>query len=207
MVIYYRITYGLQLIAALNVLFALLLSWHTETGAAIELMQEPFRDFTFPTSLTTPWWPLWLLPPVAIISLIRGGLGVFDHQVMWGRAALIASGVAIVAMLWFYAAFGQEHDTSLTTTAGDLQVGYWLTASSLAILSVLIVVEWTLPAKDPHLVRLSRLDANDPDRLWEGHFRICGYCGSPNDPEARRCDYCGTALFPESQKQGDTPKT
>lgn len=208
MVIYYRITYGLQAIAALNVLIALLLPWHTATGSAFQLMQRPLEDFALPLSLFNVWWLMWLLPPVAVLSLIRGTMGAFERSFMPGRrTALITSGAALLSAAWFYINFWDEHNTTLVTTAGDLQIGYWLTVSSLMLLTLLILTEWLLPEQDPRLVRLARLAEDDPERIWEGHYRICTYCGSPNDPTRRRCIFCGMMILPEEQQpQEETPE-
>ncbi len=204
MVVYFRLTYGLQAIAALNVLVALLLPWHTSTGSAFQLMQRPLEDFILPISLFNVWWLMWFLPPVALLSLVRGIMGAFERELMPGRhTALITSGLALLTILWFYINFWGENDTSLTGVAGDLQIGYWLTLSSLALLSLLILAEWTLPEQDPRLVRLGRLAEDDPERIWEGHYRICHYCGSPNDPAKRRCTFCGMMLLPAEKSQED----
>lgn len=198
MKIYHQLTYGLQFIAALNVLVALFLPWHTEHGTALELMQRPLENFHFPYSLFSPWVLLWGLPPVALVSLLRGASGIFDGQAMGRWLVIRLSFAASIAMSWYYLIFGAEVDS--LNIIGQIRFGYWLTVSSLVILTLLILTEWLLPQHDPHLVHLTQLAEDDPERLWEGHYRACPYCGSPNDPQSRRCSFCGIVLFHDERK-------
>jgi hypothetical protein len=194
---YFRVTYGMQAIAALNVLIAIFLPWHTEFGSATDLLARPLEDFQFPLSFFNVWWLMWLLPPIVLLSILRGLSGMFNYEVPFRRASLVLSGVASLSMAWFYINFGDNNPTGFRQTFGEIQFGYWLTLSSLVLLILLIVVESNLPEQDPKLLRISRLAPDDPERLWEGHYRSCTYCGSPNDPSAKRCSYCGITLFPE----------
>lgn len=190
----------MQTIAALNVLVAIFLPWHTQFGSATDLMARPFEDFHFPLGFVDVWWLMWLLPPIIILSILRGLSGMFNYEVPYRRQSFILSGVASLAMAWFYINFGDENQAGFTQTFGELEFGYWLTLSSLILLIALLVVESNLPERDPKLVRISRLASDDPERLWEGHYKSCTYCGSPNDPDAKRCGYCGITLFPDKNK-------
>ncbi len=195
---YFRMTYGMQAIAAINVLIAIFLPWHTEFGSATDLLARPFENWSFPVSLFNVWWLMWLIPPIVLLSIIRGLSGIFNYEVPFQRTSLTLSGVASLAMAWFYISFGDKSTSGFRQTFGELQFGYWLTLSSLILLIILIIVEINLPEHDPEILRISRLAPDDPERIWKGHYRSCPYCGSPNDPQVKRCNACGITLFPEN---------
>jgi hypothetical protein len=200
---YYRATYMMQFVAALSVMVALFLDWHVRGGTAMDLLGRMSEDFYFPYSLVSSWTLLMLLPITAILSMIRGILGtLFYDEVLWRRAAwkfALASGIS---MVWFYAAFGEDADIPGTGThVGDLRIGYWLTATSLLTLVVLLYLERVLPTEDPLIKKLSRLPPDHPDRILSGYYRECPYCNAPNDPKSRRCFSCGLILLPEPVQQ------
>ncbi|MCB9436182.1 MAG: zinc ribbon domain-containing protein [Anaerolineales bacterium] len=197
MKVYRQLTYALQLIASLNVLVALFLPWHTEHGNALELMQRPLEG-TLPYSLVSPWVLLWGLPLIGLVSLLRGASGIFDAHAPGRTWAIRTSLLAAIVMGWYYLIFGSEADS--LNIIGEIRFGYWLTVSSLLLLTLLILTEWLLPEYDPHLAHLAKLTHDDPERIWEGHYRVCPYCGSPNDPENRRCSFCGITLFHDERK-------
>jgi hypothetical protein len=198
MSVYFKATYGMQFVAGLNVLVALVLPWYKERGTALQLMLSVFDDFIFPWSLFNPWVLLWFLPPIAVLGVIRGGLGIFNHDVPWWRSTLFYSVLALFSMVWFFLNFAESGGAAaIGGQVSDVQMGYWLTSSSLLLLVALVIVEYTLPERNPRETYFATLAEDDPERIWGGHYRICPFCGSPNDPESRRCKFCGITLFPE----------
>ncbi|MBI5929507.1 MAG: hypothetical protein HY862_09375 [Chloroflexi bacterium] len=197
---YFRATYGMQFVAALSLMVALFLPWHVRGGTAIDLIERMFDNFYFPYSFVSPWALLAMLPVTAIISLMRGVMGMlFYDEVLWHKLAWRLGLFSIVSMVWFYAAFGADADIPGTgTRLGDLRVGYWLTGTSLLMLVVVLFLERVIPKEDPALKRLSRLPPNHPERVLSGYYRACPNCAAPNDPKARRCINCGVLLLPES---------
>lgn len=204
---YYHLTYAMQLVAALNVGVALFLNWYEET-TAFTLMLGVLEDFVFPLSLFDTWVLLWLLPPVAFLGVARGIMGLFDQKIMYWWTALIASGLAGLSMGWFYLNFADLQGAQrLGVNIKEVGIGYWLTGSSLLLLTVLILVEKILPRQSAEEVYLASLPATDPERIWQGYYQVCPFCGSPNDPKSRRCQFCGLVLFPEEVVgKSSTPK-
>ncbi|MBZ0320607.1 MAG: zinc ribbon domain-containing protein [Anaerolineae bacterium] len=194
---YFRATYAMQFVAALSLLVALFLPWHVRGGTAIDLIERIFDNFYFPYSLVSPWALLAILPITAIVSMVRGVMGMmFYDEVLWYKLAWRLGLFAIISMAWFYAAFGVDDDMAWTQVS-HLRVGYWLTGSSLLMLVVVLILERIIPKEDPVIQRLSRLPMNDPERILSGYYRACPNCLSPNDPKARRCVNCGVLLFPD----------
>jgi hypothetical protein len=178
--------------------------WHVDEGSAVDLMVGIFNDpSTFPYSLLTPWLLLWFLPLGAVWSMVRGILGgVFYGKALWRRQALVFSKFAVIGLVWFYLAHGDNAGVPLfSQQRGDLRGGYWLAASSLTLLILLVLFEGTLPTQDPWLARLYRLPPDHPERMRAGLYRACPVCGKPNDERARRCSGCGMILFPDADFQ------
>lgn len=202
MKIYYRLTFALQFMVAVSLLAALLLPWHTVGGTAFELLQRPLEGFRFPYGFADSWWLIWLIVPLPLLSVVRSAAGLFQEQweVIEGRRYAFSFGICTaIALTWFHLI---AEDTAFwKVTNPHLEFGFWLTGSSLVLLMVLIWTERILPKQDPRLKRIEHLAPDDPERLWEGHFRLCSYCGSPNEPVARRCQFCGIVMFPETKEK------
>lgn len=176
LIVYLRITYGLQLLASGNLLLALFLPWHSTIRSPITVIiklvigvEVPFQYW----NQLTPLWLLLLLLPVIIISIMRGLMGVFEnHRVGMLKVVRRASYAALIPVVWFY--------FSSTEIGGRLQFGYWLTIFSVGLLILLIMVESSLPAE-----------------LRQKVYFACPNCGQANPPKNRRCNHCGILLFPE----------
>lgn len=188
--VYYRLTFGLELVSALSMLVALFLPWHSIAGTAFDIFQRPMKDFYFPYGFFNVWWLMWGVLPIIGLTIIRGANGLFmqhreGERWAWGFCLLAA-----VAMGWLYGVGDQAH---LWAEANPhLQQGFWLTISSLALLGVLIWSEGFLPVKEG---RGYEVEFEDED----AKMRVCGYCGSPNDWNARRCGFCGIMLETSGQ--------
>jgi hypothetical protein len=196
---YFRITYGMQAVAAFNVLIALFIEWHHHTGSAIRLMLRIFDNFVFPIGLFSAWFPLWVLPLIAFTILIRGASGIFEKRRMQGWPwTLGLCCVACFLMFWFFVNFpGLDGSQRLDETLQNIGVGYWLTLSSLLILVGLVGTEKIIPDVHPQMAYYNSLPPDSPERIWQGLYRPCPFCAAPNNLDAKRCRQCGMLLFPE----------
>lgn len=175
LIVYLRITYGLQLLATGNLLFALFLPWHSTVSSPIGVITKLISGVEVPFQVwnqVTPFWLLLLLLPVIIISIIRALMGLFEnHRMGLLKVVRRSSYVMLLPIMWFY--------FSSTEIGGRLQFGYWLTISSAVLLILLIWVESSFP--------------QDKQQVY---FE-CPNCGQANPPKSRRCQHCGRLLFPE----------
>lgn len=196
--IYFKFTYGMQFVAAVNVIVALFLKWHERAGSAAALIGSIFSDFVFPWSFLSPWTVLLFLPPVALYSVIRGGMGIFDKDIGGWNTAFVLSGLAFLSMFWFFINFADPNNASqLGTDVSEVGVGYWLTVTSFLLLVAFIGIEKMLPKQDLQLAYYNNLPLDSAERIWQGWYRSCPHCGSANNPDAKRCDFCGIMLFPD----------
>lgn len=187
---YLRITYGLQAFTALNLFLTIFMPWHSKTHSAASLIYSAVSRLSYPPNfggLLVPWWFLILLFPFAIISILRGGLGLLEYQKMVAIKSMRIMGIAcLVAISWFY--FSTTELINLNSdTPGHIQYGFWLSAFSVALLNILILVEISLP------------DETIQERY--GYSMECSYCGGTNVRGVRRCIHCGSYIFPDDMKK------
>lgn len=180
MVVYLRLTYSLQIIAALNLLLTIFLPWHTHTRSAASLLYQIINRADGPLGiwgLISPWWLLVFLVVAGLAGLFRGLMGVVERRrVGLLAAAHLLAGLALLSLLWFYAAAGEWR--ARFGTEAHLQIGFWLAVTSTSLLALLLWIETSLPADQ----RPARIP--------------CPNCGQLNHRQARRCAHCGLLILP-----------
>lgn len=204
---YFRVVYVMQFVAALAMVAGGFLIWwdgpHDDQrvydllARSMEQIRE--RD---PAVIGQPLVVLWLLIPMWVISALRGFTGLLVTPVSYRTLALVAWVVAMLALGHFFVSYGDELEENSPLKDGVIDVGFWLTSSSTAILGGLIIIEGIIKPRDDLFAQQppSSGPVEDAARIWEGDYQTCPYCGMLNDPHARKCYNCSNLLFNVSQE-------
>jgi hypothetical protein len=218
-----RYLYILQLSAVMLMLAAMFLSWHTEHGTGIRLMERALNTFVA-FALGNPWepdylplshwWIVWVIPVLAIALGMRAVIGiifkVLDGQwkILLGMGFMMTVGAA-----WYIAAFSAK-----------LLAGFWVEMTGMGFLLSLLLVEISLPAASPIPVDFygyppdRQPDLDEPpyyaggiltgeimDSEPQGYSPICPACGTLNELGAKSCIACRYELIPESEGNTSRP--
>ena len=198
---YFRAVYVLQFIAVCCVVGGLFLVWWdgADTFTAFDLLNRSAREVIDRdlAVLGQPLVVLWVIWPSVIVSALRSFTGVLVTPIAFRRWALATWALAMLALAHFFINFGDDLPERSPLRDGKIQVGFWLTGSSMLILGLLILVEGQIKPKQAFFdVRQEATGpVNDPERLWRGDFLTCPFCGMLNEPSARTCYNCHNLLF------------
>jgi len=197
---YFRVLYGMQMIAVLATIAGLGLVWWD--GAAIEpqtafdllgrsvaLIRE--RD---PAVIGQPLVVLWFLMPLLVVAGVRAMIGLAVVPVSFRSLALVAWVLALLVLVHFHVNYGDDVPPDAPLKEGAIQPGFWLTGSSAVILGLLTLSEFII--REPDTAWASNQGpVDDAERLWRGEYRACPHCGMFNDPQAKTCYNCRGLLF------------
>jgi len=208
---YFRVVYAMQFVAVIAIVAGLLLTWWTgreQAMSGFDLLGMTTDDLEqrSPHVLAQPLVVLWALWPVVVVSGLRGFTGMLVTPVSYRGLALVMWGFSLLALGHFYINFGEDLPERSPLIDGHVSEGFWLTASSCAILGLLILTEYLIrpPYRDPF--KSSRVKpseaVDDAERLWQGQYMTCPYCGMLNEPGARACYNCKNLLFDFSRHDG-----
>jgi hypothetical protein len=198
---YFRVVYIMQFIAAWAILAGFFLTWWEgdDPQTVFNLLQRSIdllvdRD---PHLIGQPLVVLWLLWPVFFAGMLRAFTGILVQPVSYRTLALVAWIAAMLVLGHFYINFGDELADNSPLKNGSIGDGFWLTASSVTILGLLILTEFLIREPDPLLVRQRPPSGavDDAQRIWEGDYQTCPHCGMINEPDARTCYNCRNLLF------------
>jgi hypothetical protein len=201
---YFRAVYAMQLIAACAVVAGLFLAWwgggHGDHLTAFDILDRSTMELRQrkPTGIVQPLVVLWLLWPFVIVAGLRSFTGILVTPVWYRRLTLAAWVPALLALLHFYINFGDQVAADSPLKDGHIQIGFWLTASSVVILGLLILAEGTIKEPDDTWAAQGPTGGGpveDAERLWRGEYQSCPYCGMLNEPQARTCVNCHNLLF------------
>jgi hypothetical protein len=199
---YYRAVYILQFFAALAMVAGFFLIWWDSPNGdqrAYDLLARSVKQLRErdPAVIGQPLVVLWLLVPAWMISALRGFTGLLVTPVSYRKLALVAWVAALLALGHFYVSYGAELEDRSPLKDGVIDIGFWLTGSSTVLLGALILTEGLIkPRDDPFANQpLTSGPVDDAERIWEGNYQTCPYCGMLNDPQARKCYNCNNLLF------------
>ncbi|MBN1565216.1 MAG: hypothetical protein JXA10_15330 [Anaerolineae bacterium] len=211
---YFRAVYIVQFIAAWAVLAGFFLIWWNPDHPAsdpqtlfhlldrsLDMLAD--RD---PHLIGQPLIVLWLLWPDLFAGLLRGFTGILVQPVEFRILAAVAWIAAMLTLGHFYINFGEELAEKSPLKNGSIGAGFWLTASSVTVLGLLILTEFIIRKPDPTIFRQKPPSGavDDAQRLWEGDYQTCPHCGMINEPDARACYNCRNLLFsfgPEKEEK------
>ncbi|NDJ74950.1 MAG: hypothetical protein GYB65_01715 [Chloroflexi bacterium] len=203
---YFRVVHALQLVAVLAMLAGMVLTWWSngEEYNLFRLLNESLdllRQRSFDL-IAQPLGVLWAIWPGFVLAFMRAFTGVMVVPVSYRRLALILWGVSALALGHFLVVFGMGDVPSRSPlAAGEVQIGYWLTASSTLILGLLILTEWTIRGPEFSVTPPGQSGpVDDAERLWRGEYLTCPFCGMLNEPGARACYNCKNLLFDFTQR-------
>jgi hypothetical protein len=202
----------------------MLLSWHTEHGTGIRLMERALHTFVA-FALGNPWkpdylpfsqwWIVWVIPVLAIVLGLRAIIGIIFKTLEGQWKILAGMGFMMtVGASWYIAAFSEK-----------LLDGFWVEMVGMGFLLSLLLWEiWLPPAVPPVPVDFygypaDRQHDNDvPHQGYQGgilsgeimdseprYTPICPACGTLNELGAKRCVACRYELIPESEGSTSRP--
>lgn len=201
---YFRAVYALQLVAVMAVVAGMFLAWwggtHGDHLTAFDILDRSTAELRRrkPTGIAQPLVVLWLLWPFVIVAGLRSFTGMLVTPVWYRRLALAAWLPAVLALAHFYINFGDKLAADSPLKDGHIQIGFWLTGSSIVILGLLVLVEGMIKARDDTWAAQGPTPGapvEDAERLWRGDYQACPYCGMLNEPQARTCVNCHNLLF------------
>lgn len=200
---YFHVLYAMQLIAVIATAAGLFLAWwggpQTQTLTAFDLLNQSVDKLHTrkPSIFIQPLVVLWLIAPSIAVSAVRSFTGVLVAPVWYRRLALAVWGIAALALAHFYINYGHELTPDSPLKNGHIQIGFWLTGSSTAILGLLILAEGIIKPPDTWAVQgfVTGGPVDDAERLWRGEYLTCPHCGMLNELGARSCFNCHNILF------------
>ncbi len=199
---YFRAVYIMQLIAVIAITAGLFLVWwdgHMSTLTALDILDQSTVELRArnPRVIGQPLMVLWALLPCIVIGGLRAITGVLVTPVWYRRLALVAWGLALLALAHFYVNYGSELDEHSPLKEGSIGIGFWLTTSSTVILGLLILAEYVIrePDRTWMVQGPSGGPVQDAERLWRGEYLTCPHCGMLNDLDAKACYNCKNLLF------------
>jgi hypothetical protein len=201
-----KVVYMLQVVAAISMLLGLCLSWwHSGShhynalnlfGRSLDLLEQ--RSFRL---MAQPLIVLWLLWPAIIAGVLRGATGIVVPLVSFWRHMVACWIIALLVLIHFHLSFGAEQREIESPLAnGSIDIGYWLTASSTALLGLLVIIEGMLTPHHDQWMPQEKPQPVTDDQLWSGEYKSCPYCGMLNDPKSRACYNCHNLLFNFKEK-------
>jgi len=201
---YFRAVHLMQLIMVVIIIAGLIFHWWegaAKTFSGFGLMSQglkPLLDID-PDVLGQPLLTLWLLWPAIVIAGMRGVAGVLVTPVSFRLLSLVALLIGAGAVGHFYINFGVGTlpDAS-PLPQGEIQIGFWISTIATVGAILLTLVEYIIqPHYDPFAkpLQASPTPVTDPERLWQGDYKSCPYCGTLNEPGAKACYGCHNLLF------------
>lgn len=175
----YSIIDLLQLSFSIAFLAALFLPWQHDKSIMQLILYPPI--FEFPESFVRPSTYASLYLIFTALLIIRSSYNYASVTMRTlTRSAYGVVALMVLLALWYL----------LSTPFDDLGVGYWLSILSLALLSLLLGLEWWIidipkPSAAPN--------ANDTS------YYTCTHCGTMVPAQQRRCPDCGAWLSPKER--------
>lgn len=183
--------YEVEIAASFSVLLSLALPWHTEHGTGIATLSYGFSREAAMVVLSygvvviylSSWMLLAFIPLLALLFGIRAALGVMTLRLSNDSILRLLVVVMAASTLWFW----QANPDAVAS-------GFWVCALSVVLLSLAILVEFSLPIEKIHGKRSIR------DLMAEVYvegFISCPHCGAVNDDTEDFCLTCGGWLGKE----------
>ena len=160
-----------QIIMSIALGASLLLPWNNDQSN-LEMILYPSQAFHLPASLWHVNTYLWIFPLAAIILMARNSYNYASVTTRTlTRTTYGIMGILVGLLIW----------VGFALSLPNMEIGYWLSSLSLALLALLLGIErWIIfyALENPVAIENQNLDCVACGLLVPRHQRRCPHCGT-----------------------------